>query len=226
MPEAGPHGRWYQDACGTAFGLELLGERWSLLIVRELMFGPKRFSDIRANLPGISAKVLTERLSGLEASGVIIRTTAPEPTPAQLYGLTEWGHEAEPIIRELGRWAAASPLHDPTLPLSPASFMLSLRTMMDAEAARDMEIAVVFSIGTAQFTARLANGAMPVERGETEAPDLHFEAPSAPPLAAVFYGEAEPDAVSVRVIGDPELRRTFTALFNLPRPHPLARSGR
>ena len=64
-PPPAAHGRWYDDACGTAFGLELLGERWSLLIVRELFFGPRRFSDIRAELPGISAKVLTERLAGL-----------------------------------------------------------------------------------------------------------------------------------------------------------------
>ena len=125
-----PHGRWYGDACGTAFGLELLGERWSLLIVRELMFGPRRFTDIRAHLPGISAKVLTERLAGLEASDVVQRIAVPEPTPAQLYGLTEWGYATEPIMQALGRWASASPLHDPTLPLSPISFMLSLRTML------------------------------------------------------------------------------------------------
>ena len=214
-----PHGRWYGDACGTAFGLELLGERWSLLIVRELMFGPRRFTDIRANLPGISAKVLTERLAGLEGSGVVIRSTAPEPTPAQLYGLTEWGYAAEPIIQEIGRWAAASPLHDPTLPLSPASFMLSLRTMLDVEASRDMEAVVTFAIGTARFTARLANGAMPVERGKTASPDLRFEAPSAPPLAAVFYGEVSPEAAGVRVTGDRELVQGFIGLFNLPNTH-------
>ncbi|MEN9061812.1 winged helix-turn-helix transcriptional regulator [Ponticoccus litoralis] len=87
-----PHGRWYADACGTAFGLELLGERWAMLIVRELMFGPRRFSDIRAELPGLSSKVLTERLAGLETNGVVLRSTALQPAPAQLYGLTEWGY--------------------------------------------------------------------------------------------------------------------------------------
>lgn len=211
-----PHGRWYGDACGTAFGLELLGERWSLLIVRELMFGPRRFTDIRGNLPGISAKVLTERLAGLEASGVVRRLMAPEPTPAQLYGLTEWGYAAEPIMQEIGRWAAASPLHDPTLPLSPVSFMLSLRTMLEVEAARGMQIAASFAIGTARFTARLADGAMPVERGETASPDLHFEAPSAPPLAAVFYGDVPPDTAGVRATGDSGLVQRFVRLFNLP----------
>ena len=145
------HGRWYADACGTAFGMELLGERWSLLIVRELMFGPRRFSDIRRNLPGLSAKVLTERLAGLEATGVIVRESANDPAPVQLYGLTDWGYAAEPIIQEIGRWAAASPLHDPTLPLSPASFMLSLRTMFDRAAAGDLDVTAAFTIGAEVF---------------------------------------------------------------------------
>lgn len=212
------HGRWYADACGTAFGLELLGERWSMLIVRELMFGPRRFSDLRANLPGISAKVLTERLTGLEANRVVVRSTAPDPAPAQLYGLTEWGYTAEPIMQELGRWAAASPLHDPTLPLSPVSFMLSLRTMLNSAAAQDMAMVAVFAIGNAQFTARLADGAMPVTRGTVEDPNLLFEAPSAPPLAAVFYGDVAPETAGVQITGPSDLRRAFIALFNLPSP--------
>lgn len=212
-----PHGRWYADACGTAFGLELLGERWAMLIVRELMFGPRRFSDIRADLPGVSAKVLTERLAGLETNGVIVRSTAPKPTPAQLYGLTKWGYAAEPILQEIGRWAAASPLHDPTLPLSPVSFMLSLRTMLDTSAARGMSLIIVFEIGTAQFTARLDDGAMPVERGKAERADLRFKAQAAPPLAAVFYGDVAPEAVGLEVFGDAALCRDFVALFSLPK---------
>ncbi|WP_235865315.1 winged helix-turn-helix transcriptional regulator [Alloyangia mangrovi] len=212
-----PHGRWYADACGTAFGLELLGERWAMLIVRELMFGPRRFSGIRADLPGISAKVLTERLAGLEANGVVVRSTAPEPAPAQLYGLTEWGYAAEPILQEIGRWAAASPLHDPTLPLSPVSFMLSLRTMLDKAAARGTSLVIVFEIGTAQFTARMEDGAMPVERGAAERAGLRFKAQAAPPLAAVFYGDVAPEAAGVEVFGDAAQCRDFIALFNLPK---------
>ncbi|WP_306154678.1 helix-turn-helix domain-containing protein [Roseovarius sp. MMSF_3281] len=211
-----PHGRWYADACGTAFGLELLGERWSMLIVRELMFGPRRFIDIRSSLPGLSAKVLTERLTGLEAHGVIARSTAPDPVPAQLYGLTDWGYAAEPIISELGRWAAASPLHNPTLPLSPVSFMLSLRTMLKIDATQGMTAVVQFNIATAQFTACLEDGAMPVTRGKANAPDLHFTAPAAPSLAAVFYGDVAPDTVDVEITGDAELCRRFIDLFELP----------
>ena len=215
----GLHGRWYGDACGTAFGMELLGERWSLLIVRELMFGPRRFTDIRANLPAISAKVLTERLAGLETTGVIVRTNAPEPVPAQLYGLTEWGYAAEPLVQEIGRWAAASPLHDPTLPLSPASFMLSLRTMLDSNVARDLDVTAVFEIGSARFTARLERGEMPIQRGETAAPDLTFSAVSAQPLAAVFYGDMAALDAGVMIEGRRDMVRPFTDCFSLPAKH-------
>ena len=111
------HGKWYQDACGTAFAMELVGERWSMLIIRELMLGGRRFSDLRASLPGISAKVLTERLAGLEQAGVLTRRKLPPPSASQVYELTEWGYLAEPAIQELGRWAAHSHQHDATLPL-------------------------------------------------------------------------------------------------------------
>src|SRR3712207_9556825 len=91
------------------------------------MLGPKRFSDLRSDLPGISANVLTQRLEGLEAAGVLVRRKLPPPASAQVYELTEWGYESEPIFQALGRWAARSPQHDPNLPFSAASFLLSLR---------------------------------------------------------------------------------------------------
>src|SRR4028118_2042710 len=112
-----PGRRRYDDACGAAHALDLVGERWALLVMRELMLGPKRFSDLRADLPGISANVLTQRLEGLEAAGVLVRRKLPPPASTQAYELTPWGYEAEPIFQVLGRWAARSPGHDPTLPL-------------------------------------------------------------------------------------------------------------
>ncbi|HYJ29191.1 MAG TPA: helix-turn-helix domain-containing protein, partial [Allosphingosinicella sp.] len=118
--DSGPKRR-YDDACGAAHALDLAGERWALLVMRELMLGPKRFTDLRADLPGISANVLTQRLEGLESAGVLARRRLPPPAPAQVYELTPWGYEAEPIFQVLGRWAARSPSHDPSLPLSAAS---------------------------------------------------------------------------------------------------------
>ncbi len=151
----GPRRR-YDDACGTAHGLELIGERWALLIVRELMLGPRRFGDLRASLPGLSANVLTQRLEQLEAAGVAVRRRLPPPASVQVYDLTDWGREAEPVISELGRWAARSPAHDPTLPLSPVSMMLSLRTMFDAARAGAARTALGFRFGAEGFVVRVA----------------------------------------------------------------------
>ena len=133
--------RWYDDACGTALAMELVGERWSLLIVRELMFGPRRFGELRAGLPGISANVLTQRLAGMEQVGILARRKLPPPASVQVYELTEWGYRSEVAIQELGRWAVQSPLHDATLPFSAASAMLSFRTMIDRTRS-DAEIAM------------------------------------------------------------------------------------
>ena len=120
------HGKWYGDACGTAFAMELVGERWSMLIIRELMLGGRRFSDIRARLPGISAKVLTERLNGLEQAGVLVKRKLPPPAEVQVYELTEWGYLAEPAIQELGRWAAQVGLHRPAVLTAVAAVVSNL----------------------------------------------------------------------------------------------------
>src|SRR5215210_5492323 len=88
-----PSRRRYDDACGTAHALDLIGERWALLVMRELMLGPKRFSDIRADLPGISANTLTQRLEGLETAGIVVRTRLAPPASGQVYELTEWGYQ-------------------------------------------------------------------------------------------------------------------------------------
>ena len=100
-----PIGWSYNDACGAAHALDLVGERWTLLAMRELMMGPKRFTDLRASLPGISANVLTQRLTKLEAVGVVERVTLPPPA-GRAYQLTPWGYEARPIFMVLGRWGS------------------------------------------------------------------------------------------------------------------------
>src|SRR3954471_22036775 len=148
--------RRYEDACAAAHALDLIGERWALLVMRELMLGPKRFSDLRASLPGISANVLSQRLEGLEAAGVLARRRLPPPAAAQVYELTAWGYESEPIFQALGRWAARSPAHDPSLPLSAASLMLSLRTMLDPGRAEGIDAKVGFRLGSETFLAHLA----------------------------------------------------------------------
>jgi DNA-binding HxlR family transcriptional regulator len=213
------HGKWYDDACGTAFALELVGERWSLLIVRELMFGGRRFTDLRAGLPGISAKVLTERLEGLEAAGILQRRQLAPPAAVQVYELTLWGYAAEPAIMELGRWAARSPNHDPTLPLSPASMMLSLRTMVDRDRIGSLSVAGVIRIGHDHFVVEVADGAFRADRGEISHPDFTLAAPLASPIAAAIYGKIAFDDLGVAglaVGGDRDAATRFIDLFHLP----------
>src|SRR4051794_41341739 len=101
--------RSYDDACGAAHALDLIGERWALLVMRELMLGPKRFSDLRADLPGISANVLTQRLEGLEAAGVLTRRKLPPPAGGPLFQHTPRGHESEPVPQTLRRLAGPPP---------------------------------------------------------------------------------------------------------------------
>ena len=215
----GRHGRWYEDACGTAFAMELIGERWSLLVVRELMLGGRRFSELRKALNGISAKVLTERLESLERAGAVTRRMLPPPANVQVYELTEWGYLAEPAIQELGRWAATSPRHDPTLPLSPVSLMLSFRTMLDKVRAKEFDATIGFDIAGESYRAELKDGRLPIRRDDIGDAQVTFRAPAAPLLAAVFYGKVPPEELAgqgVRIDGDRKLAERFVDLFHLP----------
>lgn len=221
-PRQGGHGKWYGDACGTAFAMELVGERWALLVVRELMLGPRRFSDLRASLPGLSAKVLTERLTSLEDAGVLAKRRLPSPAPAQVYELTEWGYRAEPLIQELGRWAAMSSQHDPTLPLSPVSLMLSMRTMFDPAKAAGLEATIGFDIAGEQFVASMKDGKLPIERRDARRAQAILRAPEAPVLAGLLYAdtpveELERDA-GLQIDGDRELALAYASIFELPEP--------
>ena len=211
--------RHYEDACAAAHALDLVGERWALLVMRELMLGPKRFSDLRASLPGISANVLTQRLEGLEAAGVLGRKKLPPPASTQVYELTEWGYESEPIFQALGRWAARSPAHDPTLPFSTASLLLSLRTMLDPARAEGIDARIGFRLGEETFLAHLAGGRIEIARGALDDASLIFTG-TPPVLAGAIYGGQPMEALegegALRVEGDRALAQQFIGLFPLP----------
>lgn len=212
-------GRKYHDACGAAHGLDLVGERWALLVMRELMFGPRRFGDLRKDLCGLSANVLTQRLEGLEASGIVRRRKLPPPASVQVYELTEWGRELKPLYALLGRWAARSPAHDPTLPLSPVSIVMSLETMFDARKAGDARIDVGVAFGDDAFRVRVADGVLTAERAEVEGADVVFDT-QPPVLAGAIYGGApfaalEADGL-LTLTGDRAKAERFTTFFNLP----------
>ncbi|GGE32899.1 transcriptional regulator [Agaricicola taiwanensis] len=189
------------------------------MVVRELMLGPKRFSDLRADLPGISANVLTQRLEGLEANGILIRRKLPPPASAHVYELTPWGYEAEPLIKVMGRWAARSPRHDPSLPLSAVSLMLSFRTMFDAAKAEGFDATVGIRIGEESFLARIADGTLDLKRSPLEGADATI-AGEATSLAAVVYGGQPFDTMisvgALAVEGDRAVAERFATLFTLP----------
>src|SRR3954451_15806620 len=152
-PRKNDEKRRYDDACGLAHALDLIGERWAMLVLRELAYGPRRFSELKADLPGISANVLAQRLGELEGRGLVRKIKLPPPASVQVYEATEWGLEATPVIASLGKWAARSPLHDPTLPMSHVSLMMSLQTLFSPERAQGLRARVGFRLGDVSYVA-------------------------------------------------------------------------
>lgn len=213
---------WYDDACGAAHALELVGERWALLVMREMMFGPRRFGDLKAALPGISANVLTQRLAGLEKAGIAVKRKLPPPASVQVYGLTDWGLESEPIFQTLGRWAARSPGHDATLPLSPSSLMLSFRTMFHRDRAEGQVMSVGFVFGEEGFLVRVADGQVVASRETAEVmSDADVVLTGTPmAMAGLVYGGAPMADLeaggALSVAGDRAVAERFATLFVLP----------
>lgn len=214
-----PRRRLYEDACGAAHALDLIGERWALLVIRELMLGPKRFSDLRADLPGISANVLTQRLEGLESSGVLLRRKLPPPATAQVYELTPWGYESEPIFQELGRWAIRSPQHDPSLPISAVSLILSFRTLFDPARAGREEGRIGFRLGAETYLVRVRRGRLTAARNALARTDVVLAGP-APVLATAVYGGQPLEQLigsgAILLEGDRALAERFVTWFPLP----------
>src|SRR5687768_13719555 len=213
--------RSYEDGCATAHALDLIGERWALLVVRELILGPKRFTDLRTGLPSISPNVLTQRLEELEEAGIVRRRKLPPPAAAWVYELTEWGADLERVIMALGRWGARSPQLMQGHPLSIDALVLSFRTMFDSATAADFNARIELRIGEDRFHAEIANGEMQLNRGPAERPDTIIEAPPDALIAVAYGGRKFAEAVregDVRVVGDKAVAKRFFGLFPLPKP--------
>lgn len=204
--------------------MDLIGDRWALLVMRELIWGPKRFSDLRSSLPGISANVLTQRLTELESAGVLTRRRLPPPAASQVYELTEWGYESEPVFQALGRWASRSPIHDPSLPFGTSSLLLSLRTMLDADLAHGIDARIGLRLGEEIFLAHLAGGEIeivPLTGDATALDDADVIFTGAPRMiaAAIYGGQLLVDLVAAGAIaieGNRRLAKRFVTLFPLP----------
>jgi DNA-binding HxlR family transcriptional regulator len=213
--------RSYEDGCASAHALDLIGERWALLVARELILGPKRFTDLRTGLPGISPNVLTQRLEELEQAAIVRRRKLPPPAAAWVYELTDWGLELESVIMALGRWGARSPLLPQGASMSVDALILSFRTMFAPHVAAGFEASLDFRFGEDRFHAEIADGRMQLDRGAARAPDAIVESdPNT--LAALLYGGSKLGEAlrsgSVKIAGDKAVLKRFLTLFPLPKP--------
>ena len=184
-----------------------------MLVLRELAYGPRRFSELKNDLQGISANVLTQRLTELEARGLVRKLKLPPPASVQVYEATSWGLEVIPVIASLGRWAARSPWHDPTLPMSHVSVIMSLQTLISTERAEGIDARICFRLGEATYVATVRDGRLDVDRRDSDDCDVTFTgAPGA--VAGVIHGGAPFE--TIQITGNMDLARRFVTLFPLP----------
>ncbi len=211
--------RSYHDGCAAAQALDLVGERWTLLVVRELLFGPRRFTDLRSGLPAISPNVLSQRLDELEQSAIVRRHKLPPPANTWVYELTEWGRELDVVITELGRWGARSPFLKRDLELSIHSLVMSLRTMFQGETARGVHARYELRMGDYAFDAVIDDGTFEVSCTPAGNADAVITADPASLAAVVYDGRPLAEAIAageVSVDGALDAVERFRGYFALP----------
>lgn len=217
--------RTYGDGCAIARGLDVVGERWALLVVRELLLGPKRYTDLKKGLPNASPNVLSERLRELEDAGVVRRATLPPPASARVYELTEWGRGLENIVVELGRWTARSPLPPSDGPIGPDSVALALKSLFDPAAAKRLRASYELRLDDDRFRVEVADGEIQVERGDAEHPDATIATDPGSFGAVLWEGRslaAAQRAGELSVEGDQAAAERLVGLFPMPAPAPAS----
>jgi DNA-binding HxlR family transcriptional regulator/putative sterol carrier protein len=215
--------RTYGDGCAIAWALDVVGERWALLVVRELLLGPKRYTDLRRGLPNASPNVLSQRLDELERAGVVRRYKLPPPAGSRVYELTDWGRELEGIVMSLGRWGARSPTPPSDAPIGVDSTILALRARFDAGAARGLRAGYELRLGEDRFRIEVANDQIEVARGDAPQPDATIDTDPDTLNAVLWEGRSLADAQrsgKMTLEGDKAAVKRFVALF--PKPDPAA----
>ena len=205
--------RTIEDGCGIAHSQELLGQRWALLVVRELLLGPKRFTDLRAGIPDISPNVLAQRLSELEESGVVQRRKLAPPAAAQVYDLTEWGRELEPAVLALGSWASHSPSFPLGAPMGADSLVLALKTAFRPEKADGVDATYELWLGGIPFKIAVKEGRFEAAHGEADTPDATLRSDPGPLASVVFGGKRLGKVVEAGEVAVDGSRRAVNALF-------------
>lgn len=221
--------RTYADSCGIARALDIVGERWALLVVRELLHGPKRFTDLRTGLPRVGPDMLAARLRELEEAGVVRRGALPPPAASKIYELTEWGAELAPALVALGRWGSRTPLPDQPPPLGIDAAIVALETTFDPDAAGWVDAVYQLTLADQAFTLEVTAGRLEVTRGHAPAgvtPVSSIETDTATLAAVLWHGDSLERAVSegaLRIQGDAEEAARLTLMFASPvpvSPHP------
>ena len=200
-----------------ARALDIVGERWTLMIARELLLGPKRFTDLRTGLPNVGPDVLSQRLRDMVADGLVVKRKLPPPAAAQVYELTELGARLEPVVLALGDFGAVLPLPEScSMQMSFDAHLLSLRTLFDGEHAREMRVELRLD-GGPTYRATIAGGSLVLEQGTLVDPDVVIEGDPGE-LIAVVHGRLERADSALRISGDEALAENFLSLFPLPEP--------
>jgi DNA-binding HxlR family transcriptional regulator len=205
--------RHYDDSCGMAQGLNVVGDRWALHVVRELLLGPKRFVDLRGDLPGISSNVLSQRLAELAERDVLRRRRLPPPAAVWVYELTEWGAELEPVILQLGRWANRSPRFGGEAPLGSTSAVLSMRAMFRPELAAGVSLRIGVRLPGLTVEAQVDDGVLEVVPVESPSGSAAVVTVTPERLARLLFDQPDLD---VAVEGDRAAVERYLACFQLP----------
>lgn len=210
--------RSYDDQCGIARALDVIGERWALLVVRELVYGPKRFSDLEHGLGSISQNVLSERLRELQAGGIVKRVRLGPPASATAYRLTARGEHLRGVLVALGRWGSGLPLREGAGGMSVDAVALALESTFEGSSAEDLSAVVELRFPRDAFVARIGDGTLTVERGSIEGADLVLDLDVAALEEAAFRRTPVADLVAggrMRCQGPSALAERFFACFPL-----------
>jgi DNA-binding HxlR family transcriptional regulator len=213
--------RSYNQLCGLAYALDIVGERWTLLIIRELTPGPRRFTDLMAGLPGISSNLLSGRLKSLEEQGLIRRRDLPPPAGSTVYELTPLGHSLEPMMLELGKWGSQFVPQQPAgdALLRAGSYALTLKTFFDPRKARGLRETYELRVDGDMLSVRIDDGDIDVWQGRAQAPDMVLHA-DMPTYMALLLGHLQPEEAlagdHVRVEGDAGALSRFLDLCGVP----------
>lgn len=214
--------RRYEDGCAFAQSLDLVGERWALLVVRELIFGPKRFTDLKSDLPGIATNVLSQRMADLEEAAIVVKRELPPPGRATVYELTDWGRDLAPIFKVMGRWAARSPHLKHDWPMSVNAALLSLGAMFRPGRAKGFEAVIEMHLSDRPFTVSVLGKQLAVEPGVPRAPDVTLRCDQNLLLSVLYRGHPldAAEAEGMQVTGDRSVLEQFAGFFPMPKPAP------